>query len=402
MLLFIKKEVSCLAKAFKDYYQILQVHHDASPEVIKAAYRKLCTLYHPDTNGNQKEEMRMMDINEAYRILSDPDKRTEYQKVWLEKTRLRSMHVYPAAYPPQGVPYDPVKNVLDQYFHSLYIKNWDNAYSCLTLEDQQRVSKNEFSAWRKAISDCYEMQDYRIQEYRSFQRCRIGEYVYEEIKEFAVTIIDSDLQTQKNSQTTTHKYVAFDGTSWKVCLGVKNVSQATIKFKLLAERRKNYDPVALYQSAVSKNDPMTGLLSESGFYEEAFKEVERFKRHQNPLSLVAFQIDCDNPEREIACLCFCASIIKSSSRITDIIAKFGKNQIVCMLPETSETQALTATKKFITNIKNRQSEPFTVNAGVLFYTGTSAIEDAVFAVCSDASSRGHLILPNYKNQGAWL
>ena len=35
-------------------------------------------------------------------------------------------------------------------------------------------------------------------------------------------------------------------------------------------------------------------------------------------------------------------------------------------------------------------------------TGTSAIEDAVFAVCSDASSRGHLILPNYKNQGAWL
>lgn len=388
---------------FKDYYQILQVHHDASPEVIKAAYRKLCTLYHPDTNGNKQEELRMMDINEAYHTLIDADKRTEYQKLWLEKIGMRSLHVYPAAYPPEGVAYDPAKNVIDQYFHSLFTKNWDNAYSCLTIEDQEQISKIEFSDWRSAISDCYEMQDYRIQEYKSLHRCRIGEYVYEEIKEYAVTIIDLDLHTQKNSQTTTHKYVAFDGTSWKVCLGVKNVSQATIKFKLLAERRKNFDPVALYQSAVSKHDPLTGLLSETGFYEEAFKEVERFKRHHNPLSLAAFQIDCKNPDREVPCLCFCASIIKSNSRITDIVANFGNNQIVCMLPETSETDALTATKKFLTIIKQKQSEPFSVNAGVLFYTGNSAIEDAVFAVCSDASNRGgHLILPNYKNQGVWL
>jgi len=41
---------------FKDYYQILQVHYDASPDVIKAAYRKLCTLYHPDTSHNPNED----------------------------------------------------------------------------------------------------------------------------------------------------------------------------------------------------------------------------------------------------------------------------------------------------------------------------------------------------------
>lgn len=383
-----------MPSVFKDYYQILQVHHDASPEVIKAAYRKLCTLYHPDVSKNEREEARMMEINEAYRVLSDSEKRTEYQKIWLERKGLRSFHVFPAAFPPRGMQYDIVKNVLDQYFHALFTKNWDNAYSCLTIEDQERVSRAEFGAWRKAISDCFEMQDYRIQEYRSFHRCRIGEYVYEEITEYAVTIMDLDLQTQKTSQNTTHKYVAYDGTSWKVCLGVKNVKQATIKFKLMAQRRKNYDPVALYQSAVSKNDPLTGLLSESGFYDEAYKEVERFKRHRNPLSLIAFQVNCKNPDRQIPCLCFCASVIKATSRITDIIARFGNNQIVCLLPETTESQAMSATQKFMINIKNRQSEPFTLNAGILPYTGTSAIEDAVFAACSDASKEGNAILPN--------
>lgn len=383
-----------LPKEFKDYYQILQVHHDASPDVIKAAYRKLCTIYHPDTAGNENEQVRIRDINEAFSTLSSPEKRTAYQKVWLERKAERSLHVFPAAHPPRGVAYDSAKNVLDQFFHALYTKNWANAYACLTIEDQERISKSQFFTWRKAVSDCFEMQDYRIQQYRSYKRCRIGEYVYEEVCEYSVVITDLDLQTQKTSQSTTHKYAAFDGTSWKVCLGVKDVKQATIKYKLMAERRKNYDPVALYQSAVSKNDPLTGLLSENGFYDESYKEIERFRRHKHPLSLIAFQVNCKDRSREIPCLCFCAGIIKATSRITDIIARFGNNQIVCMLPETTEEQAFSATQKFMASIKSRQTEAFTLNAGILPYNGTQAIEDAVFAACSDASREGNAILPN--------
>lgn len=379
---------------FKDYYQILQVHHDASPDVIKAAYRKLCTIYHPDTSKNANENLRMMDINEAYQTLSDSDKRAAYHRIWQEQCTQRSRYVFPISQPPTGMQYDSAKNILDQFFHALYTKNWENAYSCLTSEDQQRISKTQFCAWREAVNDCFEMQDYRIQKYRSYKRCRIGEYVYEQVEEYAVIINDMDLQTSQTSQSTTHKYVAYDGTSWKVCLGIKSVKQATLKFKLMAQRRKNYDPVALYQSAVSKKDPLTGLLSENGFYDEALKEIERFKRHHHPLSLVAFQIHCKDNSREIPCLCQCASIIKATSRITDIVARFGNNQIVCLLPETTEKQAVFATQKFATSIQQRQLEHFTLNAGILQYKGTTAIEDAVFAACSDASRRGNSILIN--------
>lgn len=68
----------------KDYYSILGVQKDASEEDIKKAYRKLAMQYHPDrwANGTEKEkkdaEAKFKDIGEAYDVLSDPQKRAQY------------------------------------------------------------------------------------------------------------------------------------------------------------------------------------------------------------------------------------------------------------------------------------------------------------------------------------
>lgn len=65
----------------KDYYQILGVSRDASPEDLKRAYRKLALKYHPDkTKGDKEGERRFKEINEAYRALSDPAKRKQYDQ----------------------------------------------------------------------------------------------------------------------------------------------------------------------------------------------------------------------------------------------------------------------------------------------------------------------------------
>ncbi len=65
--------------AKKDYYDILGVQKTASEDDIKKAYRKLALKYHPDRNpGNKQAEEQFKEINEAYAVLSDKDKRKEY------------------------------------------------------------------------------------------------------------------------------------------------------------------------------------------------------------------------------------------------------------------------------------------------------------------------------------
>uniref|UniRef100_A0A2P1CZ66 Heat shock protein DnaJ domain-containing protein n=1 Tax=Nostoc sp. FSN-E TaxID=2027337 RepID=A0A2P1CZ66_9NOSO len=69
------------ATDFKDYYAILGVSKTASPEEIKQAFRKLARKYHPDVNpGNKQAEASFKEVNEAYEVLSDADKRKKYDQ----------------------------------------------------------------------------------------------------------------------------------------------------------------------------------------------------------------------------------------------------------------------------------------------------------------------------------
>ncbi|GAA1008281.1 chaperone protein DnaJ 2 [Acrocarpospora pleiomorpha] len=61
-----------------DFYEILGVSRDASPEEIQRAYRKLARTYHPDINKDPVAEDRFKQISEAYQVLSDPERRREY------------------------------------------------------------------------------------------------------------------------------------------------------------------------------------------------------------------------------------------------------------------------------------------------------------------------------------
>lgn len=68
--------------AHLDYYETLGVSRDASDEQIKKAYRKLVFQYHPDRNPSSKEaEAKIREINAAYEVIGDPEKRTLYERL---------------------------------------------------------------------------------------------------------------------------------------------------------------------------------------------------------------------------------------------------------------------------------------------------------------------------------
>lgn len=66
----------------RDYYEVLGLAKGASEEEIKKAYRRLAKQYHPDLNpGDKTAEERFKEVNEAYGVLSDPDKKSRYDQI---------------------------------------------------------------------------------------------------------------------------------------------------------------------------------------------------------------------------------------------------------------------------------------------------------------------------------
>jgi curved DNA-binding protein len=67
---------------YRDYYKVLGVERNATEDEIKRSYRKLALEHHPDRNpGNKSAEEKFKEINEAYQVLSDPEKRTRYDQL---------------------------------------------------------------------------------------------------------------------------------------------------------------------------------------------------------------------------------------------------------------------------------------------------------------------------------
>ena len=70
-----------MAEAKRDYYEVLGVSRDADESTLKKAYRQVAKKYHPDVNpGDAEAEKKFKEASEAYAILSDPDKRRQYDQ----------------------------------------------------------------------------------------------------------------------------------------------------------------------------------------------------------------------------------------------------------------------------------------------------------------------------------
>lgn len=112
---------------YKDYYQILGVNQNASQDDIKKAFRKLARQHHPDMNPDDPNATeRFKDINEAYEVLSDPEKRTKYDQFG------QNWQQYEQQYgPPDGAQQRSTRTVTPEEFEQMFGGGYSDFFESL-------------------------------------------------------------------------------------------------------------------------------------------------------------------------------------------------------------------------------------------------------------------------------
>ncbi len=349
-----------------DFYKMLQVHHDAGQDIIDAAYRCLSKMYHPDINKSPMAAERMKDINIAYGVIGDSRKRKDYHIEWMKNNVVKPLTsaISGKEKSPQNAAPDPLKEakkeeaaasrVLDEFFCETVNERWEKAYEKLTRIDTDNIPLEDFLEWKKSVSLVYKLGNYKITYFRRYTNCEYAGKVYPVIFQFSVGLTEMQISTKQISEETTQKYVAYDGSSWRVCLGYTDLKPTIIKFKYLAQALPKLDKDEVFMKAITKIDLLTGLSSLSGFVEQADREMLRSQRYGNPLSLAVVTVkpvadgenSCEGNEQD-ACVSYVAEILCTNIRKTDLIGRCNPSSFAILFTETKTEDAMTALEKLL-------------------------------------------------------
>ena len=167
-----------MEKKVKNYYEILEVDRKASSEVIEKAYKTLVKKYHPDLQENEKQEEyeeKMKDINEAYSVLSDDYKKTEYdeqlqnttvsrveyEKILQENNELKAKleNMVSELYNNQNYNMSNIKNTTNNNLQN------DNTISNMSRVMYENIKQARTQAYQEAYKDAY-VQDMKKKGYK--------------------------------------------------------------------------------------------------------------------------------------------------------------------------------------------------------------------------------------------
>jgi len=315
---------------FKDYYMILQVHFLASEDIIKAAYKKLSQIHHPDRGGLLKD---FQEINEAYSCLVDPEKKEVYKKEWMKHYIHESSFDFGALQPSlYDISMHHVKELLMTYLNNIKAGNYDAAYDLMSHTNKNKIFKKDFILWQKLISEIHHLLDFdaSFNDYTNDGKGLIVSYKVR-VREFNILMnhVEVDYFT---------RYLIYEDQTWKLLLSDIDVRAVIRKYKkILAVNKKN---IKKYLHKIDENH-MTKHISKKYLINNCEYERLRYLRYGNIFSLML----CSSEDERLE------SIIENVTRQLDCFCNYGKDQYLILMPETSSGNSRSVARKIGDNLK---------------------------------------------------
>lgn len=191
---------------------------------------------------------------------------------------------------------------------------------------------------------------FRLMEYevRYIDVHRGGEYggtTYTDILHFSIDLTEMDLATGRRHREHTTKYVAFDGTRWRVCLGYSELKTSIRRLHYLAKALPKPTREEIINQALARIDPLTGLYSRTGLIEEMRLEQKRSDRYGNPLSFAVVEVVPTDESRGIfedhreVLIAEIGDMLSLNLRETDIVGRIDDAAFGLLFVETESHSA---------------------------------------------------------------
>lgn len=349
---------------YDDYYRILQVHNLAEPEVIESAYKRLVRKYHPDANGGKMAEEQMVKINQAYEVLSNPEKRYKYDIYW------RSSYSKPGYSSSDRVKKNTdnsaetfaAKYVMNEYFKGISQSNFQLSYELITDLDKKRISMNDFIIWQGAVSRIFHLEEYDIKPCKTNEGIsisRMREYGFSTAVKFTVDVTEANIVMDMVEKSSFTKMCVLENNKWRVFLGYENLQPIINKFNSLSGLLTAKSVIDELVEKHSRTDALTGLLNKRGILERIEGEILRYNRYGNIFSLVMCRVVIKvsaSPDIKLRAeehaMKTAGEMLVNTLRNLDIVGRYEDNIFLILLPETSGLSANKAVSRLNRELKD--------------------------------------------------
>lgn len=316
-----------MTEKWEDYYKILQVHFMAEPEIIKAAYIRLSKKYHPDVSDSILAQDKMQQINRAYEVLGNTEKRNEYSLRWVDKYSEHNNSFSKKYQENNNLSFsiEPAKTALIQYMKNIRSGKLEEAYNILSKYDHKKITLKDFIKWQTLVSEVFELIEFEIGLNAVYNNITINKNKFDICIKMDVRVVEKNYIMGRIEEDLLKKNVVLQDNEWKVFLGYTNLKGMIDKFNKLADLKK------IKSSSLYQNKSLQDNLE--SFCKIAEREQMRYNRYGNIFSIIVIKGLSSYTTIEFE------EMLELLLRNLDIVCKLKSDTYIILLPETDKVKA---------------------------------------------------------------